>query len=76
MLQDQVLTSRRTLHQSRSEPAVIALETLLEVFVEELKNKLLTCYDEKAFTRLQGQAEGYKRILDAVQNKDLKVDNI
>lgn len=51
------------------------METLLEIFIEDMKNKLLTCYDEKAFVRLQGQAEGYRKVLDCIQNKDLQVDN-
>jgi hypothetical protein len=68
------MNNRRILNQSRGEPSVIALEELLDTMLEEVKNKLLTCYDEKAVIRLQGSGEAYRRLIDMVKHADLQVD--
>lgn len=69
-----MLTYRRTLNQSRSESSIIALEGLLELYIEDIKNKLLTCSDEKTVIRLQGAGESYRKMLDAIRHPDFQVD--
>ena len=63
------------LGQHRTEPVVLALEELLTISIEDIKNKLLTSYDIATVTRLQGEAAAYKKILGDVRMTSFGVDN-
>lgn len=74
-MQEKLTSLRAVVRQFRTDQSILAVEELLELGIEEAKNRLLVAGDAATVSRLQGEANGYRKILDVIRNEGFNVDN-